>query len=249
MRPSQGAGGGRPGRVEGGIAPKQWARSRTCPGGSDVSGSRGRGSRLESRLPQGWCGTGRTAVDARRDGRGSDQTRPRGSRRSGVVRPVGPVDPGPAGIGSRTCARRGGASRPCTPPVGSGCRRGRADLPPLTSRRPASPRFTRDRKYRIDPDLWLVPFDPADPAHTPRGIDADDPGVRKAFADAVQGFTTAGVRVDVPLDAVQHYAGIPIHGCRGRRAASTSSRCPVSPARSARSPMCARGPASSWPRN
>ncbi|SDJ07827.1 acyl-homoserine-lactone acylase [Lentzea albidocapillata subsp. violacea] len=63
--------------------------------------------------------------------------------------------------------------------------------------------------------LWQVPFDPADAVHTPRGINADDPGVQRAFAEAVRMFASAGVAVDVPLDAVQQYEGIPIHGCRG----------------------------------
>ncbi|MDX8033306.1 penicillin acylase family protein [Lentzea sp. BCCO 10_0856] len=64
-------------------------------------------------------------------------------------------------------------------------------------------------------DKWLVPFDPADPAHTPRDLNAADPGVRKAFADAVRAFEVAGLAVDVRLDDVQQYEGIPIHGCRG----------------------------------
>ncbi|KOV90007.1 penicillin acylase family protein [Nocardia sp. NRRL S-836] len=58
-------------------------------------------------------------------------------------------------------------------------------------------------------------FDPADPAHTPCDLNADDPGVRRAFADTVTAFAAAGLPVDVPLDAVQRYEGIPIHGCRG----------------------------------
>ncbi|WP_439657270.1 penicillin acylase family protein [Lentzea sp. HUAS TT2] len=64
-------------------------------------------------------------------------------------------------------------------------------------------------------NLWQVPFDPADPVHTPRGINAADPGVQRAFADTVRAFGVAGVAVDVPLDSVQQYEGIPIHGCRG----------------------------------
>jgi acyl-homoserine-lactone acylase len=64
-------------------------------------------------------------------------------------------------------------------------------------------------------NMWVVPFDPADPVRTPRDINAADPGVRQAFADAVRAFTIAGAPVDLPLDAVQRYAGIPIHGCRG----------------------------------
>lgn len=62
---------------------------------------------------------------------------------------------------------------------------------------------------------WLVPFDPADPAHTPRGLNAADPGVQRAFADAVRAFEVAGRPVDLRLDDVQQYEGIPIHGCRG----------------------------------
>lgn len=65
-------------------------------------------------------------------------------------------------------------------------------------------------------DIWKVPFDPADPAHTPRDIDGGQPGVRLAFADVVQIFGSLGVPVDLPLGAVQHYAGVPIHGCAGR---------------------------------
>ena len=63
--------------------------------------------------------------------------------------------------------------------------------------------------------LWLVPFDPADPARTPRGITTADPGAGRVFADAVRAFATAGVPVDVTLDQVQQYEGLPIHGCRG----------------------------------
>ncbi|WP_394619813.1 penicillin acylase family protein [Lentzea sp. JNUCC 0626] len=63
--------------------------------------------------------------------------------------------------------------------------------------------------------VWQVPFDPADPVHTPRGINTADPGVQRAFAQTVKLFAEAGVAVDVPLDAVQQYEGVPIHGCRG----------------------------------
>lgn len=62
-------------------------------------------------------------------------------------------------------------------------------------------------------DFWLVPFDPADPARTPRGFDASLPAVHQAFADAVQMFDAAGVPVDIRLRDVQRYAGVPIHGC------------------------------------
>ncbi|PWK87292.1 acyl-homoserine-lactone acylase [Lentzea atacamensis] len=64
-------------------------------------------------------------------------------------------------------------------------------------------------------DFWLVPYDPADPARTPRGLNTADPGIGRAFADTVRAFANAGLPVDVKLDDVQHYEGIPIHGCRG----------------------------------
>jgi acyl-homoserine-lactone acylase len=62
-------------------------------------------------------------------------------------------------------------------------------------------------------NAWLVPFDPADPTHTPRGFDASRPAVRQTFADTVQTFNAAGVPVDGRLGDFQHYAGVPIHGC------------------------------------
>lgn len=63
--------------------------------------------------------------------------------------------------------------------------------------------------------LWEVPYDPADPVRTPRGVNASHPGVQRAFANTVLAFEAAGMAVDVPLDDVQQYEGIPIHGCRG----------------------------------
>lgn len=69
------------------------------------------------------------------------------------------------------------------------------------------------RRPGVNP--WLVPYDPADPVHTPRGLNTADPGIGRAFADAVRAFANAGIPVDVKLDEVQRYEGIPIHGCRG----------------------------------
>lgn len=68
---------------------------------------------------------------------------------------------------------------------------------------------------RLGVNPWLVPYDPADPARTPRGFDAANPGIGRAFADTVTAFANAGLPVGVKLDDVQHYEGIPIHGCRG----------------------------------
>ncbi|HEX8631915.1 MAG TPA: penicillin acylase family protein [Catenuloplanes sp.] len=61
--------------------------------------------------------------------------------------------------------------------------------------------------------LDAVPFDPADPVHTPRGVAADNLAVRTVFADTVRQFNAAGVPVDVALRDVQRFAGVPIHGC------------------------------------
>jgi acyl-homoserine-lactone acylase len=62
---------------------------------------------------------------------------------------------------------------------------------------------------------WLVPYDPADPAHTPSGFDVTEPAVRQALIDAVHDFDEAGVPPDERLGDVQHYEGVPIHGCAG----------------------------------
>ncbi|MEV4629497.1 penicillin acylase family protein [Micromonospora sp. NPDC049523] len=62
-------------------------------------------------------------------------------------------------------------------------------------------------------DLYAVPFDPADPARTPRGVAADRPEVRSVFAETVRLFGLAGVPVDVAMGSQQHYAGVPLHGC------------------------------------
>jgi acyl-homoserine-lactone acylase len=58
-----------------------------------------------------------------------------------------------------------------------------------------------------------VPFDAGDPAHTPRGFDATRPQVATMLADAVTALTAAGVPVDAPLQEVQKYANIGVHGC------------------------------------
>ncbi|WP_406437723.1 penicillin acylase family protein [Streptomyces sp. NBC_01613] len=66
------------------------------------------------------------------------------------------------------------------------------------------------------PDTWRrVPYDPAQPLTTPRGIKGDDVRVQHALADAVQDFAARDVPVDVELGAVQKWAGIPLPGCTG----------------------------------
>ncbi|MFI6638739.1 penicillin acylase family protein [Streptomyces sp. NPDC050504] len=68
------------------------------------------------------------------------------------------------------------------------------------------------------PETWRrVPFDPARPLTTPRGINGDDVRVQRALADAVQAFAAEGLPVDVELGAVQKWAGIPLSGCEGNK--------------------------------
>ncbi|MEU9189005.1 penicillin acylase family protein [Streptomyces sp. NPDC048484] len=65
-------------------------------------------------------------------------------------------------------------------------------------------------------DTWRrVPYDPARPLTTPRGIKGDDERVRRALADAVQDFTARDIPVDAELGTVQKWAGIPLPGCNG----------------------------------
>jgi acyl-homoserine-lactone acylase len=61
--------------------------------------------------------------------------------------------------------------------------------------------------------LWRVPFDPAHPLTTPRGLDADQPSVRSALADTVRQFRTNHIPPNLPLGTAQRYRSIPIHGC------------------------------------
>nr|WSY50304.1 penicillin acylase family protein [Streptomyces sp. NBC_00886] len=64
------------------------------------------------------------------------------------------------------------------------------------------------------PDTWRrVPYDPAQPLTTPRGLKGDDIRVQRALADAVQDFAARDLPVDVALGAVQKWDGIPLPGC------------------------------------
>ena len=65
-------------------------------------------------------------------------------------------------------------------------------------------------------DTWRrVPYDPAQPLTTPRGIKGDDVRVQRALADAVQDFAARDLPADTELGAVQKWAGIPLPGCNG----------------------------------
>lgn len=60
---------------------------------------------------------------------------------------------------------------------------------------------------------WQVPYDPAHPVTTPRGINGNDVNVRTALADAVQGLTAGKVPLDAAPGSLQRWAGIPLPGC------------------------------------
>lgn len=68
----------------------------------------------------------------------------------------------------------------------------------------------------IDSAPWRVPFDPADPVHTPNSLDTGKSAVRAAFGRAVLALRKAGIPLDAPLSDVQKVTRngeqIPIHG-------------------------------------
>lgn len=64
---------------------------------------------------------------------------------------------------------------------------------------------------------WRVPYDPAAPLTTPRGLDGENPAAQRALADAVRQLTAAGLPLDAPIGSVQRWAGIPLHGCSGQQ--------------------------------
>jgi acyl-homoserine-lactone acylase len=51
--------------------------------------------------------------------------------------------------------------------------------------------------------LWAVPFDAADPVHTPRGLNVANPFTQRAFGDALTDLAGAGIAVDAPLGEFQ----------------------------------------------
>lgn len=72
-------------------------------------------------------------------------------------------------------------------------------------------------------DFWKVPFDPADPVHTPRGLRVDDPvvrsGAREALGYAMNSLDQRGIDYTRPWGelqvAVRGKKRIPIHGGDG----------------------------------
>jgi acyl-homoserine-lactone acylase len=65
-------------------------------------------------------------------------------------------------------------------------------------------------------DLWLVPFDAADPIATPNTLNTANPLVAQALGDAVAELRAAGIAPDAPLGehhyVVRNGERIPIHG-------------------------------------
>ena len=64
--------------------------------------------------------------------------------------------------------------------------------------------------------IWRVPFDIADPVHTPRDFDANNPAVFKALSAAVERLDQAGIALDAKLGDIQFATRngehIPLHG-------------------------------------
>ncbi len=70
-----------------------------------------------------------------------------------------------------------------------------------------------------NPAAFSVPFDPADPVNTPRGLNTADPQVGQALADSVKELRDAGIPLDARLRDYQFEPRgserIPIHGGPG----------------------------------
>jgi acyl-homoserine-lactone acylase len=66
------------------------------------------------------------------------------------------------------------------------------------------------------PDVWRVPFDPADAVHTPRELNTDSPAVLQALARAVDRLDNAQIPLDAALGDIQFVmrngARIPLPG-------------------------------------
>lgn len=75
------------------------------------------------------------------------------------------------------------------------------------------------RQVAFLPNLWKVPFNPADPVGTPNTLNTANPAVRKALADTIAEFRAAGIEPDAPLGqnhyVVRNGKTIGIHGGQG----------------------------------
>jgi len=69
------------------------------------------------------------------------------------------------------------------------------------------------------PNLWKVPFNPADPVNTPNTLNTANPLVQKALADTIAEFRAAGIDPGAPLGqnhyVVRNGKAIAIHGGQG----------------------------------
>ncbi|GII81412.1 hypothetical protein Sru01_63940 [Sphaerisporangium rufum] len=66
----------------------------------------------------------------------------------------------------------------------------------------------------VPPDSWWkVPFDPAHPLSTPRGLDIENPVVATALADAVQFFAAGDLPLTLTPGEAQRYGAVPVPGC------------------------------------
>jgi acyl-homoserine-lactone acylase len=62
--------------------------------------------------------------------------------------------------------------------------------------------------------MWQeVPFDPARPITTPRGVNGNAPLAQHALADAVRFFQTSHIPLDIPLGDAQRAGSVPLPGC------------------------------------
>lgn len=74
----------------------------------------------------------------------------------------------------------------------------------------------RDALAGTRTQAWqTVPYDPARPLTTPRGIAADSPDAQRALADAVRALAARGLPVGAAIGEVQRWGGVPLHGCAG----------------------------------
>lgn len=60
---------------------------------------------------------------------------------------------------------------------------------------------------------WRVPFDPAHPLTTPRGLKSDHPAVRQALTDAARFFEVNRIPLTLTPGQAQRYSSIPLPGC------------------------------------
>lgn len=85
-------------------------------------------------------------------------------------------------------------------------------------------RYWRNITNRFRPpqwaELWHVPFDPADPVHTPNTLKSGHPALPTALADAVTALGSAAIPLDAPLGDHQYVVRggerIPLGGAGGR---------------------------------